>query len=152
MPRTVYRGQLTENNLEVDEPITLQAGSGDACTVAAFPRLCIGEKQLPGLLEIRRDNEIEQSSLPHRRDFGNTSDFLQATCSIDALQATGPLGDEHAPIRQVRETPGMLQSCRDRPDFERDGRRVSSFERDAEPQPNEPYSQPGPSHFIHVVL
>src|SRR5690606_13100199 len=98
MPRAVHRGHLPENDCYIDEPIAVQTGPGNTGPVAAVPRLCIRKEQLLGLLEVGRENDIQQPSLPHRSDLRHAHDFPQSPRSIDALHATWTLSDEHGPI------------------------------------------------------
>jgi hypothetical protein len=126
MHGTVDRRHLLEDHLRALQrgAARVQPGAGDAGAVATGPRLREGQVDRPVLRETRIDDHVEQTALPARRDIGNTRDRRrQLAIRPDQPEPPRPLGDQHAPIRQEGQAPGILEPARHRLDGEIAGAR-----------------------------
>ena len=105
-------GLLRVHHARLDQRVTpqLAAHHRRARLVAAEVRL--GERQVdPAVLRVvGRQRHVQQAGLSVHEDVGQARDRRRhGSIGRDAAQSSGTLGDQHAPIGQEGERPGMVQ-------------------------------------------
>jgi len=91
-------------------------------------RLAVGEIDRARLSKVGRQQHIEQAALTGGGHFGHAGDGLrQLSVLVDDAQAPRALGNQHAPIGEKLQAPGVLEALGDALDFDpaRLGRRWS---------------------------
>jgi hypothetical protein len=125
LPRVELRALLVDD-LHVIDPrrhAVHELAPRDRGVVHPVARLGIAPVDEPVRREVRVERDVEQPALPARVHRRQSRDGLgKRSVGRNDAQATWSLGHQHFPVRQERESPGVLQSLGHRDDIERDVR------------------------------
>lgn len=107
--------RLAEDHRDVVEPrratVAHKAAAGDRGAGTALARLGVGEIDALAVGEIGVEGDVEEAALAARRDRRHTGDGVRKAAVLDEPQPARPLGDEHRPVRQEGEAPGMVEAA-----------------------------------------
>ncbi len=108
-------GQETEDDLDLFKSMPAQLSARHCSTHG--PAVCLGKGKVnqPVVFEAGVQDHVQQSALAVLLNAWQTTDGvgMQRPCCADEPQATGPLRDQHAPVRQKGQAPGMVQTIGD---------------------------------------
>ncbi len=104
-------GALAEQYLDLFEPVVDQAAAGELGADAVAATRCVGQVHQTVSGEIGMRGDVEQAALTGGRDRRHALDRarVQGAVGRGQAQSARTLGDQHAPVRQPGDTPGMLE-------------------------------------------
>ncbi len=100
---------LDEQHAQLHQALTLQPRARELGARAAVARAGVREVDEAVFGEARMQRNLEQATLPAGVDARHAFHVAALEVAPDEIQPAGALGDEHAPVGQEGERPGMVE-------------------------------------------